>query len=149
MFSWVRSAVNQSCFLFSYTSLDCTTSPTPYLRRPPSGAPTASPTHPHPGTSTLLLQVSSCIYYLAVFRNRPDPNTVLWSSVADPDPNPDPSDPYVFEPPRSGSGSISQRYGSGSGYRSPSKKSKKNLDSYCLVTSFWLFIFENDVQVPS
>jgi hypothetical protein len=32
-------------------------------------------------------------------------------SVADPDP----SDPYVFGPPGSGSGSISQRYGSGSG----------------------------------
>ncbi len=26
-----------------------------------------------------------------------------------------------------------------------SKKSKKNLDSYCFVTSFWLFIFKNDV----
>jgi hypothetical protein len=32
------------------------------------------------------------------------------ASVADPDP----SDTYVFEPPGSGSGSISQRYGSGS-----------------------------------
>jgi hypothetical protein len=30
---------------------------------------------------------------------------------------------------------------------SPSKKSKKNLYSSCFVTSFWLFIFENDVQV--
>jgi|LakMenE01Jun11ns_1017448.scaffolds.fasta_scaffold8607414_1 hypothetical protein len=42
------------------------------------------------------------------------------SSVADPDPNPDPNpdpdplDPHVFGPP--GSGSISQRYGSGSFY---------------------------------
>ncbi len=37
------------------------------------------------------------------------------SSVADPDPNPDldPSDPHVFGP--SGSGSISQMYGTGSG----------------------------------
>ncbi len=35
-------------------------------------------------------------------------------SVADPDPNPNPPDPYVFGP--SGSGSISQRYGSGSFY---------------------------------
>jgi hypothetical protein len=33
-------------------------------------------------------------------------------SVADPDPNPDPPDPRVFGPP--GSGSTSQRYGSGS-----------------------------------
>jgi hypothetical protein len=36
----------------------------------------------------------------------------FYTSVADPDPNPDPSDPYVFGPP--GSGSISQWYGSGS-----------------------------------
>jgi hypothetical protein len=35
------------------------------------------------------------------------------SSVADLVPNPDPSDPYVFGPPGSGSRSISQRYGSG------------------------------------
>jgi hypothetical protein len=34
------------------------------------------------------------------------------TSVADPEPNPD---PYVFWPPGSGSGSISQRYGSRSG----------------------------------
>ncbi len=34
-------------------------------------------------------------------------------SVADPDPNPD---PYVYRPPGSGSGSISQRYGSLSFY---------------------------------
>ncbi len=32
---------------------------------------------------------------------------------------------------------------------SASKNSKKNLDSYCFVTSFGLFIFENDVNVPS
>jgi hypothetical protein len=37
------------------------------------------------------------------------------SSVADPDPNPDPPDPRVFGPPGSGYGSTSQRYGSGSG----------------------------------
>jgi hypothetical protein len=35
---------------------------------------------------------------------------IMKSSVADPDPNPD---PHIFEPP--GSGSISQRYGSGFG----------------------------------
>jgi hypothetical protein len=34
-------------------------------------------------------------------------------SVGDPDPKPDPQDPHDFGPP--GSGSISQRYGSGSG----------------------------------
>jgi hypothetical protein len=38
----------------------------------------------------------------------------LFSSVADS--NLDPSDPYVFRLPGSGSGSISQRYGSGSFY---------------------------------
>jgi hypothetical protein len=37
----------------------------------------------------------------------------VFTSVADPDPNPDP-DPHVFGPP--GSGSTSQRYGSGSVY---------------------------------
>jgi hypothetical protein len=48
----------------------------------------------------------------------PDPQPIAFkklkveTSVADPNMNPDPSDPYVFGP--SGSGSISQRYGSGS-----------------------------------
>jgi hypothetical protein len=34
---------------------------------------------------------------------------------------------------------------------SSSKKNKKNLDSYryCFVTSFGLFIFENDINLPS
>ncbi len=43
------------------------------------------------------------------------PMTRKNSSVADPDTNPDPDlpDPHVFGPP--GSGSISPRYGSGSG----------------------------------
>jgi hypothetical protein len=36
-------------------------------------------------------------------------------SVADPDPSPDPKNPYVFGPSGSASGSISQRYGSESG----------------------------------
>jgi hypothetical protein len=38
----------------------------------------------------------------------------LETSVADPDPDLDLSDPYVFGPPGSGSGSLSQMYGSGS-----------------------------------
>ncbi len=51
---------------------------------------------------------------------------ILHTSVADPDPNPDPSDPYVFGPPGSGSGSISQRYGSGSGsFHHPAKILRK------------------------
>ncbi len=57
-------------------------------------------------------------------------------SVADPDL----SDPYVFGPPGSRSGSISQRYGSGSFYHQ-AKIAKQNLDSYCFVTTVWLFIF--------
>ncbi len=32
---------------------------------------------------------------------------------------------------------------------SSSKNSKKNLDSYCFVTTFGLFIFENCANVPS
>jgi hypothetical protein len=60
-------------------------------------------------------------------------------------PNPDPPDPHVFGP--AGSGSISQRYGSGSFYHQ--KNSKKNLDSYYFVTSFGLLSLKNDENVPS
>jgi hypothetical protein len=54
------------------------------------------------------------------------------------------SGPYVFGPP--GYGSISQIWpGSGS-----SKNSKKNIDSYCFVTSLYDFLsLKNDVNVPS
>jgi hypothetical protein len=57
--------------------------------------------------------------------------STAFGRVADPD-------PYVFGPP--GSGSNSQRYGSGSGVGSGSfyrqaKNGKKNLDFYCFVTS--------------
>jgi hypothetical protein len=38
------------------------------------------------------------------------------TGLADQDPNPVPSDPYVFGPPGSGFISYSQRYGSGSFY---------------------------------
>ncbi len=55
---------------------------------------------------------------------------ILCSSV--PDTNPDP-DPRVFRPP-----------GSGSFYHQ-AKKVRKTIPSYCFVTSFGLFIFENDV----
>jgi hypothetical protein len=69
------------------------------------------------------------------------------TSVADPDPNPDPSDLYVFGPP--GSGSISQIEVWIRILLSPSKNCKRNLDSYCFVASFWLFIsLKNDVNVP-
>jgi hypothetical protein len=48
----------------------------------------------------------------------------------------------------SASGSISQRYGSADPQilLSPNKNGKKNFYSYSFVTSFRLFIFENDVN---
>jgi hypothetical protein len=69
------------------------------------------------------------------------------TSVADPD-------PYVFGSP--GSGSVSMRYR----YRytdpdwirillSSSKNSKKNLDSYCFVTSFDFLSLKHYVNLPS
>ncbi len=69
----------------------------------------------------------------------------LSSSV--PDPNPDPPDPRVFWPPGSGSGSTSQRYGSGSFYLHAKIIRKIWILLFC--DSFWLFIFKNNVNVPS
>ncbi len=60
------------------------------------------------------------------------------TSVADTDPNP--SDPYVFGSPGSGSGFVSQRYRSGSGSFYHEVKKISNLYSYCLVTSFYLMM---------
>ncbi len=63
---------------------------------------------------------------------------------------PDP-DPHVFGPP--GSGSTSQRYGSGSGsFYHHAKIVRKNLievDSYYFVTLFDFLSLKNDVNVPS
>ncbi len=65
--------------------------------------------------------------------------TGFQTNVADPD-------PYVFLVPGSGSGSISERYGSGYGSESFFSQAKivrkSNLYSYCFVTFFLLFIFE-------
>jgi hypothetical protein len=72
-------------------------------------------------------------------------STTLVTSVPDPDPpDTDPPDPHVFGP--YGSGSISQRI-----LLSLSKNSKKTLDFYSFVTSFWHFIFENlcKITVPT
>jgi hypothetical protein len=77
----------------------------------------------------------------------PEAYGVRSTSVVDPNPDPDPPDPHVFGPP--GFGTISQRDGSGSGSFYHQAIKVKNLDSYCFVTSFLLFIFENDVHVPS
>jgi hypothetical protein len=56
------------------------------------------------------------------------------SSVADPDP----SDPYVFGPP-----------GSGSIFYLQAKVVRKNLDSYCFVTSFDFLSSKNYINIPS
>ncbi len=69
---------------------------------------------------------------------------MVCGSVADPDPNPvpDPPDPHVFGP--FGSGSISQRYGSGSFYHH-AKIVRKTL----IPTIFDFLSLKNDVNVPS
>jgi hypothetical protein len=95
-----------------------------------------------------LSSLSSSLLYAEDILDFTDNNPVV-----DPDLNPDPPDPHVFGPP--GSGSISQRYGSGSGYRSGSfyhfswKNSKKNLDSYYFVTLFDFLSWKNYVNVSS
>jgi hypothetical protein len=55
----------------------------------------------------------------------PDPDPSVKGMDPDPDPAPD-LDPSITK-----------------------QKSKKNLGSYCFVTSFWLFIYENDSKVIS
>jgi hypothetical protein len=62
------------------------------------------------------------------------------SSVAVPDP--DPSDPYVFGPLGSGSGSTSQRYGSASGSFYHAKIVRKTLIPAVLCLLFDFFILE-------
>ncbi len=85
-------------------------------------------------------------YFLPIpdpgIKKAPDPGygTLLFTSVAG-------ADPYVFGPTGSRSIpiSISQRYGSGSGSGSFYHQTKivsKTLIPPCVVTSFWLFIFE-------
>ncbi len=60
-------------------------------------------------------------------------------------PDPDPPDPHVYGPP--GSGSTSQRYGSGSFYHH-AKIVRKTLIPY-FVTLFDFLSLKNDVNVPS
>ncbi len=73
-------------------------------------------------------------------------------SVADPDQNSDPDLPdlHVFGPSGSRSRSNSQRYGSGPGSGSESffHQTKIVIQTF-IRTAFWLFIFENDANVPS
>jgi hypothetical protein len=69
----------------------------------------------------------------------------LLSSVWNTDPDPD---PYVFGPPGSASGSVSHKYGSGSGLPSSSKNSQKNLDFYYFVLLYDFLYLKVDVIVP-
>ena len=97
-------------------------------------------------------------YFVTLFdffflRNDDDIN-IPFARTSVPDPNLDPPDPHVFWPPRSAS--TSQRYpdpaldpAPARILLSPSKNSKKNIDSYCFVTSLWLYSLKNDVNVPS
>ncbi len=102
----------------------------------------------------------------------------LWSSVADPYPDPDPPDPHVFGPSGftrrqccgsgsesgsgstcfgpSGSGSTSQRYGSGSGscagsgsFYHHAKIVRKTLIPTILLLFLTFFSLKNDVNVAS
>ncbi len=86
--------------------------------------------------NSLLFLKSLLACYQAAFISRKN----RLGSVADPDPNtdPDPSDPYVFGPP--GSGSISQRHGSGSFYHQAKIVRKTSIPTVLLL--FLLFIFE-------
>jgi hypothetical protein len=70
------------------------------------------------------------------------------SSVADP--NPDPSNPYVFGPPGFGSVFISQRHGSRSGsFYHQATKVRKTLIPIVLLLLVDFLSLKNDVNVPS
>jgi hypothetical protein len=70
-----------------------------------------------------------------------------------PDPSdPDPSDPYFFGPPGSGFGSISQRYGFGSGlgpFYHQAKIVRKTLITTVLRLLFVFLSMKNDEKVKS
>jgi hypothetical protein len=82
-----------------------------------------------------IILLYSRVRYTSSLMNR----TFSYTSVADPDP----PDPHVFGPPESGSGSISQRYGSGS----LNKNGKKNHVSTVLRLLFDFLSLKNDVNV--
>ncbi len=75
-------------------------------------------------TGKVLYRTITIFVRLPHFKAAGNWNVYVCGSV----PNPDPPDPHVFEP--SGSGSISQRYGSGSGsFYHQAKKIRKTLMS--------------------
>jgi hypothetical protein len=66
--------------------------------------------------------------------------------------DPDPSHPHVFGPPRSGSESISQRHGSGSGsgsFYNQAKIVRKTLIPTVLLLLFEFLSLKNDLTVSS
>ncbi len=71
-------------------------------------------------TSVFRIRIRIRIHWIHTFLDLPDPDPLVRG--VDPDPPPDP-DPSII-------------------LLSSSKNSKKNLDSYCFVTSFGRFIFE-------
>jgi hypothetical protein len=86
-------------------------------------------------TSVFRIRIRIRIHWIQTFLGLPDPDPdpdpLVGGVDPDPDPPPDP-DPSII-------------------LLSSSKNSKKNLDSYCFVTSFGRFIFEKlcTVDVPS
>ncbi len=73
------------------------------------------------------IQIRIRIHQIQMFLGLPDPDPLVRGMDPELAPDPDPSIILL----------------------SSSKTSKKNLDFYCFVTSFELFIFENDINVPS
>jgi hypothetical protein len=72
----------------------------------------------------------------------------LRESDPDPHPDPDPWDPYVFGPPRSASGSNSQRYRSGFFYHQ-AKIVRKSLIPTVLLLLYDFLSLRNDVNVAA
>jgi hypothetical protein len=89
-----------------------------------------------PPTHTPHLRNASQLFSLLLF--------LVLCSVADPDP----PDPRVFGPPGFGSGSTSQRYGSGSFYHH-AKIVRKTLIPTVLSLLLDILFLKNDVNVPS
>ncbi len=99
----------------------------PWIRQTPEGEPCPRQWRPPEGRSRSLSYNWEKEKELSVYKQM----KILPGSVADP--NPDPSHPYVFGPP--GSGSISQRFGSGSrSWCHQAKIGRKNL----IHTILWL-----------
>jgi hypothetical protein len=83
-----------------------------------------------------------------------DQTRTVVSNVADPNPDLDPSDPNIFGPPGSRSGSISQSHGTGAGSGSGSfyhqaKIVRKPLIPTILLLFHDFLSLKKDVNVPS